>query len=29
MSFLDGKKVLAEYGCADRDFSAQAWILEE
>ena len=28
MSFLDGKKVLAEYGCADRDFSAQAWILE-
>lgn len=29
MSFLDGKKVLAEYGCADRDFSAQAWILED
>lgn len=29
MSFLDGKKVIAEYGIADRDFSAQAWILED
>lgn len=29
MGFLDGKKVLAEYGIADRDFSAQAWILED
>lgn len=29
MGFLDGKKVIAEYGIADRDFSAQAWILED
>ncbi len=29
MSFFEGKRVLSEYGRADRDFSAQAWILEE
>ncbi len=28
-SFLAGKKVIAEYGKADNDFSAKAWILEE
>lgn len=27
-SFLDGACVLATYGAADRDFSAQAWLLE-
>lgn len=28
-SFLNGKKLIATYGAADRDFSAQAWIVEE
>ena len=28
-SFLAGKKVIAEYGRVDNDFSAKAWILEE
>lgn len=28
-AFLAGAKVVAEYGCADRDFSAQAWIIEK
>ncbi len=28
MSFAAGKKIVAEYGCADSDFSAQAWIIE-
>lgn len=28
-SFLDGKKIISEYGSVDCDFSAKAWILEE
>lgn len=28
-SFCDGAKILAVYGRADRDFSAQAWIVEK